>query len=596
MTAAPAAVPNGWALVADGLAHAGVRCVYGLPEDELASLDALVGAGLRLVACREQRTAVFMAIGHALATGDVGVCVAGGGPAVTNTVTGLLEAAAQGAPVVLLLAGNPAAARGRGAFQELDAAPVLRPLVRSFRRVETSAALAGEVERAVVVARATSRPVCLEIPTDVAAAPAAATRPWSFDVTGPVPATGWALPLPDVVAGRSRRVLLVGGGLRGGDHGRAVEELADALGAALFTTASGRGVVDEEHPLACGLAGLYAEEPVAALLRSADVVVSLGSALEETARTGWLDTPTAPTVVQVDRDPAGFSTVVAGPRVLGDAGAVVQAWLRELEQRPLAPDRAWLADVAEARTALDAQADEARAAMAASEQVHVAEVLAALRPLLPPDAVVVHENGLADMWSYFRAYWRCGPGHTVVAPSEQTSLGFGAAAAAGAALGAGLPVVAIVGDGAWATMAADLPTLGAEAVPVCHVVLHNGGYGWLAAQVQPEDLRERVRLLRPVGDSIAAARTAGPEAFVVDRKEELGPVLRAALEAAADGPCAVHVPVRLDDVHPAVRPLLRPVAAATDGNAGGSKERGPARAGTSNTVRKEHGCVDVSST
>lgn len=574
--------PTGWSLVADGLAQAGVHCVFGLPEDELVSCDALAAAGIRLVACREQRTAVFMATGYALCSGDVGVCVVGGGPAVTNTLTGLLEAAAQGAPVVLIVAGTPAAARGTGAFQELDPQPMVRPLVRSFRRVESGSVLAAEVERAVVVATNEGGPVCLEIPTDVAAAPVARTPPWSFDVDRPQPSGGWELALPDVVARHGRRVVLVGGGMRGRHEDRVVERLATALGAALVTTASGRGVVDEEHDLACGLAGLYAEEPAAGLLRSADVVVSLGSALEETVRTGWLDVADPPTVVQVDRAATGFSVAVTGPRVLGDGRAVAAAWLQRLRAHPLATDDAWLAEIARTRAVLVARADEARSCMARSPQLHVAEVLAALRPLLPDDAVVAHENGLADMWSYFWAYWRHGPAHSVIAPSEQTSLGFGAAAAAGAAVATGRTAVAIVGDGAWGTLAADLPTLEAEGMPVCHVVLHNGGYGWLAAQLAPEDLEQRVRLLQPVGNAITTAQASGRQTFVVDRKGALASTLRAALAATADGPVAVHVPVRLDDVHPAVRPLLR-------------VPRSHAATHSPDEASKEQACADVSS-
>src|SRR6185312_12142609 len=86
-----------------------------------------------------------------------------------------------------------------------------------------------------------------------------------------------------LLAQARRPVVVLGGGARAAGAQAAAARLADAFP----TTASGRGTFDEAHPLACGNVGLYATPPLDVLLDDADVVLVLGSQLEETMRMRW---------------------------------------------------------------------------------------------------------------------------------------------------------------------------------------------------------------------------------------------------------------------------------------------------------------------
>src|SRR5699024_11304015 len=81
----------------------------------------------------------------------------------------------------------------------------------------------------------------------------------------------------------------------------------------------------------------------------------------------------------------------------------------------------------------------------------VTELLTEVERTVPASRVLVQENGLQDMWSYFYPAYVCSERGGSIVPSEQTSLGFGAAAALGVkAAHPDRPVVALVGDGAFA--------------------------------------------------------------------------------------------------------------------------------------------------
>ncbi|MFF2548116.1 thiamine pyrophosphate-binding protein [Kitasatospora sp. NPDC058063] len=549
---------DAWSAVVDLLVANGVDTCFGLPGDDLELLRALDAAGLDLVPCRDQRNAMYMATGYALQSGRLAVCALGKGPAVTHAASGLLEARESGAPVLVLAAGAPERRRGSGGFQELDQVAVTAPLVRWAHRV-------GHPDRVVpatvtALTRAVgppAGPVYLEVPDDVRTAEIAVPGPRPTLPEPLVPDSAPVTPGPALAAlrGSRRPVVLVGGGMRHRNGGGVVERFAERLGAAIFTTASGRGAVDEHHPLFCGVAGLYAAAPARELWSSCDLVVSLAGRLEETVVDGGTPWPPV-TVVQVNVDPGGLSAEFPGPRVIGDARHAVLGWSRALDEDGRAgrtdAARAWTDRIASTRAALASEVEAELVRAAALPGIRVAELLAALDATARGPRVLVQENGLQDMWSYGFPF-RVGGGSIV--PSEQTPLGFGAAAAIGVKRAApDHEVTAFVGDGAFLAARADIAATATAHGGVLYVVLCNGGYGWLDAQRARLGLdAERHAFTRP-GSPPPAVDGADIHCRVLRDKAALTDEILAARRFCSRGGTAVlMVPVDPDDVLPAVR-------------------------------------------
>lgn len=558
MTGDGARYDGAWSAIVDLLVLAGVDTCFGLPGDDMELLRALDAAGVDLVPCRDQRNAVYMATGYALQSGRPAVCALGKGPAVTHAATGLLEARESGAPVLLLAAGTPERSRGSGGFQELDQVAAVAPLVRwAYRVGHPDRVVPAAAKALALTAGPPPGPVYLEMADDVRTAEVVRTGPWpsmpeplvdeSFPVTsGPAAAA--------VLASR-RPVVLVGGGMRHRNANGAVERFAERLDAALFTTASGRGIVDERHPLFCGVAGLYASAPARELFSTCDLVISLASRLEETLTEGGTPWPPVP-VVQVNIDPAGLSAEFPGPRVLGDARRAVLAWSRALDEAHADGHRGhtetWAREITVARKAMAAEADDERARAAELPGVRIAELLAVLDATASGPRVLVAENGLQDMWSY------CYPFHAgggSIVPSEQTPLGFGAAAAIGVKRAAPHhEVTAFIGDGAFLAARADIAAAAGSHGGVLYVVLCNGGYGWLDAQRARLGLdAERYPFTRP-GAPPPAIDEAGIHHRVLRDKDALTDEVRTARRVCAQGGTAVlMVPVAPDDIPPPIR-------------------------------------------
>lgn len=473
-----------WDLIVRYLEDIGSDVVFGIPSDDLGILRALRDRAVTMIITKDQRNAVFMAAGYALAGRRLGVCAVGKGPALTNTITGLLEAASLSAPLLLIGVGTGRDRVGTHAFQETDQIALVKPIVKWAYRVESPQRLAWALEKAAFLAlNDCPGPVYIEIPEDLVEAVA---PPQGF--TPPVilrsmPALAELDTALEMLRAARQPLLLVGGGAlndRTGDG--AVEKLAECLGAAIFTTASGRGAVDEGHPLYGGVAGLYTAPVLRELWQEADLVVVLGSRLEETA-TLLMDVESARPVVQVNLRTDHFSHSYHGLRLWGDCVATGRYWANELDEGGAQDRSDWTKRIGRLKREAFGQRADFLSEIGTSKCVRVADVLAGIESTMPSDGILVQENGLLDMWSYFYPYFSFEREQLSLALSEQTSLGAGAAAAIGAK--AAMPhrtVVAFVGDGAFNIFRSDLVTAADNHLPVTYIILNNGSFGWLEYQ------------------------------------------------------------------------------------------------------------------
>ena len=85
----------------------------------------------------------------------------------------------------------------------------------------------------------------------------------------------------DLIAGAKRPLLITGGGTILSGAGSAVGSFAERFGIPIQTTPAGRGSVAETHPLFCGLTGLYRTTFPRHVYEAADLIITVGSRMEE---------------------------------------------------------------------------------------------------------------------------------------------------------------------------------------------------------------------------------------------------------------------------------------------------------------------------
>ncbi len=513
--------------VVETLIRHGIGTVYGVPgihNDPL--FDALYGARnrIRMLHARHEQTGAYMALGAALATGQVQAYAAVPGPGMLNTTAALLTAWGMDAPVLALAGQIPAHAidRGYGHLHEIpDQLGLLRHVTKHAARITGPHEASARVADAICLARSgRRRPVALECAIDV------------WGQAGPAPLVG---PIPPVappvdteaveqaarILGAARRPLIVvGGGAQ--DAGPAVQRLAEMLEAPVVSYRRGRGVIPTSHRLAVPY-------PIGhRLWAGADVVLGIGTRLYSQQSQWGADAGLQ--VVRLDIDPEEPGRYRRPDcAVVADAAAGVQALLDRLPRhnsvRPsredeLAGHRAWLA---ERLGKLEPQMG----------------FLRAMRAALPDNGILVDEVtqlGFAARIafpvhhprSFFSGY--------------QDNLGYGYGTALGAkAACPGRAVLSIAGDGGFAYQAMELATAKRHNLAVVVVVFDDGAFGNVR-RIQQQAWNNRLiawDLANP--DFCKFAESFGIAAYRARTPDELAARLHEAF--ALDAPALVHVPV-----------------------------------------------------
>lgn len=80
---------TGAELVVKCLEQAGVKYIFGIPGAKVdAVFNALVESPIRLILCRHEQNAAFMAAAYGRITGNPGVVLVTSGPGIANLTTG----------------------------------------------------------------------------------------------------------------------------------------------------------------------------------------------------------------------------------------------------------------------------------------------------------------------------------------------------------------------------------------------------------------------------------------------------------------------------------------------------------------------------
>src|SRR6478609_6705436 len=141
---------HGGRLVSATLKAHGVSHLFTLSGGHLFSVyDGCKHDGIAIVDTRHEQTAAFAAEGWAKATRQPGVAALTAGPGVTNGMSAMAGAQANGSPMLVLGGRAPAMRWGMGSLQELDHVPFVAPLTRYAATAAAPAAVPAMIDDAL---------------------------------------------------------------------------------------------------------------------------------------------------------------------------------------------------------------------------------------------------------------------------------------------------------------------------------------------------------------------------------------------------------------------------------------------------------------
>jgi pyruvate dehydrogenase (quinone) len=432
----------------DRLKAWGVRRIFGYSGD---GINGVIGAlqrdgGIDFIQPRHEEMGAFMAVAHAKFTGELGVCLATGGPGATHLITGLYDARADHMPVLAICGQAETTVRGASYQQELNLDRMFADVAAFVQEVSHPAQLAHVTDRAIRLAIARRMPSVIILPKDLQEQPyAQPKRAHGFTRSGPgysrpivVPAKANLREAADILNSGEKVAILIGAGAA--EAAEEVVAVAEALGGGVAKALLGKSVLPDDLPFVTGCIGLLGTRPSSDLMAGCDTLLMVGTGFpwsEFLPKTG------AARAVQIDIDPAMLSLrYPCEVNLHGDAAETLRLLLPMLERKS---DRRW-------RQTIEGwmrdwwQTLEARA-MTKAHPVNPQRVVWELSPRLPDNAIVTSDSGSCANW-YARDY-RVKRGQIASLSGGLASMGAAVPYAIGAKFAhPDRPVVALVGDGA----------------------------------------------------------------------------------------------------------------------------------------------------
>jgi 2-hydroxyacyl-CoA lyase 1 len=528
----------GAVLLARELKRQGVDYMFGVvgfPVSELAGFAQ--DEGIKYVGMRNEQAASYAAQAASYILGRPQACIVVSGPGVVHGLAGLANAKSNCWPMILIGGASAVNQNGMGAFQEENQVEIARPLSKYAHALDRTDRIPYYVEQAVRTSiYGRPGPAYLDAPDDILTAEIPVSEVKQVPVVPDPPRPG--VPERDIQAALSalksaeRPLVIVGKGMAWARAENEVLELVEKTQLPFLPTPMGKGVVDDDHPLAISPARTLA-------LREADVVLLLGARLNWILHFGkaprWAEDVR---IVQVDIAAEEIGTnVPAEVGLVGDGQAIVAQLNQALDEDgwQFPEESTW-------RSQLQSKVDENVQISSQLMEHNTAplnyyRVLKEIRDSLPEDAIITSEG--ANTMDIGRTVLANHGARQRLDAGSYGTMGVGLGFAIGAAVAQpGTRVVAVEGDAAFGFSGMEYETMVRHNLPITTIVINNNGIGGGIAEL-PEDRDPPPGVYLPTARYEKIAEMFGGRSFYVTEPDELEPALTAA--SSGEGPAIVHV-------------------------------------------------------
>jgi acetolactate synthase-1/2/3 large subunit len=454
-----------------------VGAVFSLSGGHIDRIyDGFHEYGVKLIDVRHEQAAAMMAHAWSIYDGSPGVCLVTAGPGFTNTLTGIVNAYQENAPVVVLSGTSPIKDRSLGALQEINQVDMVKAAVKWHdicQDVKRIPQYLFTAFRQAVSGR--PGPVFLELPPDILNVTvnedelmwprkgSVAPRP------GPDPAL--IQPAADLINQAERPFIIAGSGV---GFSKCDEELGQFIGVSGIPFAlinAGRGALPDDHPLSIWEGGLMG---ILTAFSQSDLVIALGIRFNWLLMFGQIF-PQAK-MVRVDIDPAEIDrNRAADVGLVGDLSLTLAQLTDAVTKKDHA---AWRDSLKSAYMPMIQE--EINARQNPSDPIHPGRMVARVREAVGDDAIYVVDGGDT---SYY--------GLTSLRATERGGV-IGSAGGQFGCLGTGIPfaiaakvarpdktVVVINGDGSFGLNAMEFDTAVRHNLPFVCVINNDCAWGMI---------------------------------------------------------------------------------------------------------------------
>lgn len=515
---------NGSQIVLECLKEQGVDTIFGYPGGAMLNIyDALYKDGsIKHLLTAHEQGASHAADGYARATGKVGVCIATSGPGATNLVTGIATAMMDSIPMVAITANVGFSLIGKDSFQEIDITGITIPITKHNFFVNDVTKLAETMRRAFQIAESGRKgPVLVDITKDVTAATTDfVPSPKRALVENPSIDIEQIKAAVELINEAERPFVLVGGGAGKSKADILVREFVKLIDAPISDTLMGKGVVNYEHPLYCGMIGMHGTKAANIGLQESDLLINIGARFDDRVTGDTSKFAPKAKIIHIDIDFAEIDkNIPTNAFIVGDISDALRVLIPELQQQSH-PE--WVEHIHSLYEKFPLDSDQ-------RDVLNGPFVVSEVSRLTDNKAFLCTDVGQHQMWS--AQYFKFQKSGQFATSGGLGTMGYGLGACIGAKCG--LPkdvVVNITGDGCFRMNLHELATASRYNVPIIEVILNNHTLG-MVRQWQHLFYGDRYSYttLEDKTDFVKVSEGLGVKAIRVQTKEEFTKAFEEAL-------------------------------------------------------------------
>ena len=463
---------NGGHLLVEGLVSHGVNTAFAVPgESYLEVLDALYEKSdqIRLVGCRQEGGAAYMAEAYGRLTGQPGICFVTRGPGATNASIGIHTAAQGSTPLILFIGQVPTSHLGYEAFQEMDYTAFFGGIAKWVTEITHPDQIPEVINKAFKIATSDRPgPVVIALPEDVLREKTEKTI-IPFEPTKDHSISEQEVQeIMTTLQEAKKPVLLAGGGGWTTIGRENLCRFAEKQNLPVVVGFRRQDLMDNNSSCYAGEAGVAMPPPVRQTLDEADVILAVGVRFGEMTTNAYtLFQNQSQKILHIHASEAEFDKVVKADLHIRSNPNLAVAALLEMPS---------IADTKEQwREETRNRFLSTHKVPTAITGVDMAAATAYLQEILPEDVIITNGAGNFSVWP--NKFFLYGSGARLLAPQNGT-MGYGVPAAISAKVAAPeRVVVCFAGDGDFQMNMQELGSAMQEEAQPIVLIVNNSMYG-----------------------------------------------------------------------------------------------------------------------
>ena len=347
-------------LIAQALENLGIKHVFGIiGAGNVHLFEAISRRGYSEIICVHHEQAACMAVQTYYRTcGKLSAALLTTGAGSTNGVTGVVSAWADSIPCIVIAGNenskftkidNPLRMWG---VQGYDSVDMVRKVTKYAERVTVPEQAVYEIQKAAHIALDQRPGPCwIEIPMDIQASKISPGTSSQFPIPVPINFLTEQLSTQiesviEALLSAKRPLLWLGHGIRLAGAEKKIKSLLDLLGIPALVSWAGIDMIESDHPLVFGSAGVYGQRAANFILQNSDYLLTIGTRLaipqigydlSELARAARID------VVDIDIEEATKHHTRIQESIVCDAAVFIDALITQLKHRIITRQTEWIA-------------------------------------------------------------------------------------------------------------------------------------------------------------------------------------------------------------------------------------------------------------